>query len=253
MAFTNQTTHYGLPLPIGSDKSTWLDTNTAFAAIDAAIYQASTDAASAAGDITTIQGDISSLQSGKQNVLTFDGSPTLGSTNPVTSGGVYNADNAIKIDLAATDLKVSALEAAVGTTDISGIGDGTITGAISTLAGGAGVSVNFTSTDTHAAALATLLAAIDLTKLTAKSVIHYETSAGENKMLRFTRSDAAGNRLFEVISLSSGTAFGGDTILLNPLAPSPVWYSDVITGGSVTNSDISNSTMGQNGTLSMYY
>lgn len=133
MAFTNQTTHYGLPLPIGSDKSTWLDTNTAFAAIDAAIYQASTDAASAAGDITTIQGDITSLQSGKQNVLTFDAAPTLGSTNPVTSGGVYTAVDNLTIALNATDLRVSTLEGTMGNSDISTIGDGTVTGAINTI------------------------------------------------------------------------------------------------------------------------
>lgn len=125
MAFTNQTTHYGLPLPIGSDKSTWLDNNTAFAAIDAAIYQASTDAAAAAGDISTIQGDITSLQSGKQNVLTFDAAPTLGSTNPVTSGGVYDAV-ALKLDS-------STYTTDMGNTSISGIGDGTVTGAIKAL------------------------------------------------------------------------------------------------------------------------
>lgn len=105
MAFTNQTTHYGLPLPIGSDKSTWLDNNTAFAAIDAAIYQASTDAAAAAGDITTIQGDITSLQSGKQNVLTFDAAPTSGSTNPVTSGGVYDAINKGSVTISSDGVK----------------------------------------------------------------------------------------------------------------------------------------------------
>lgn len=175
MAFTNQTTHYGLPLPIGSDKSTWLDTNTAFTAIDAAIYQASTDAAAAAGDITTIQGDITSLQSGKQNVLTFDGSPTLGSTNPVTSGGVYNADNAIKIDLAATDLKVSTLEGKIGTTDISGIGDGTITGAIDVLNQGGGsstpISVNADGVKTYGALLNDLYALIDATKITNNSKV----------------------------------------------------------------------------------
>ena len=40
-------------------------------------------------NITTAQGDISDLQSGKQDKLTFDNSPTQNSTNPVTSGGLW--------------------------------------------------------------------------------------------------------------------------------------------------------------------
>jgi hypothetical protein len=37
MAYSNQTPNYGLPLPVGTDKSSWLDTNTAFAAVDTAL------------------------------------------------------------------------------------------------------------------------------------------------------------------------------------------------------------------------
>lgn len=133
MAYSNQTTHYGLPLPVGSDKSSWLDNNTAFAAIDTAIYQASTDAGAAAGDIAQLQNDVSSLQSGKQDVLTFDAAPTNGSLNPVRSGGVYSSIESVSIALGVTDLKVSTLEGKMGNTDISAIGDGTVTGAISTV------------------------------------------------------------------------------------------------------------------------
>ena len=39
----------------------------------------------------TIEGDITALQNGKQNTLTFDSVPTQGSNNPVTSNGIYNA------------------------------------------------------------------------------------------------------------------------------------------------------------------
>ena len=42
-------------------------------------------------NITPAQGDISDLQSGKQDKLTFDDSPTQDSANPVKSGGVYTA------------------------------------------------------------------------------------------------------------------------------------------------------------------
>lgn len=45
-------------------------------------------------DISALQTDVGALQtsmSGKQDALTFDTTPTSGSTNPVTSGGIYNA------------------------------------------------------------------------------------------------------------------------------------------------------------------
>ena len=47
MAYSNQTTHYGLPLPTSGDKSTFLDTNESFGRIDGAIYGAATDASAA--------------------------------------------------------------------------------------------------------------------------------------------------------------------------------------------------------------
>lgn len=40
---------------------------------------------------STIEGDITALQTGKQNTLTFDQSPTLNSQNPVTSDGIARA------------------------------------------------------------------------------------------------------------------------------------------------------------------
>lgn len=52
MSFTNETTYYGLPLPTGSDKSTFTDNNTAFQAVDAALHTAAEGAAQAAEDIT---------------------------------------------------------------------------------------------------------------------------------------------------------------------------------------------------------
>lgn len=48
MSFTNQTTHYGLPQWIGSDKPTYLvDQNNAYQTIDAEIYNANTTAGAA--------------------------------------------------------------------------------------------------------------------------------------------------------------------------------------------------------------
>lgn len=47
MSYSNGTTHYNLPLTQGSDKRDWSDTNQAFEDIDAAVYQASSDATGA--------------------------------------------------------------------------------------------------------------------------------------------------------------------------------------------------------------
>ena len=45
----------------------------------------------AENQITANKNNITNLQSTKQNVLSFDNTPTIGSANPVTSGGVYSA------------------------------------------------------------------------------------------------------------------------------------------------------------------
>lgn len=53
MASTNKTTHYDLPLFIGTDKPTWLgDFNSAMTALDNAIYQAAQAAATAQSQAT---------------------------------------------------------------------------------------------------------------------------------------------------------------------------------------------------------
>jgi len=89
MAYSGTTTHYGLPKYVSTDKPSWLDTNDGFDAIDQALYAAAQAVDPA--QIAQMQNDITALQTGKQNVLTFDAVPTNGSVNPVTSGGVYSA------------------------------------------------------------------------------------------------------------------------------------------------------------------
>lgn len=59
----------------------------------------------AMGNLTTTEkrslvGAVNELVSTKQDTLTFDSAPTSSSMNPVTSGGVYNATNAIEEDVA---------------------------------------------------------------------------------------------------------------------------------------------------------
>ena len=62
MSYTNETTYYGLPLPTGSDKSTFTDNNTAFEAVDAALHTAAEQSGAAAEDIVAIKADIVDLK-----------------------------------------------------------------------------------------------------------------------------------------------------------------------------------------------
>ena len=88
MASTNKTTNYELSQFQSSDIPAWMtDYNGDMQKIDAGIHAAKTQAAGAADGVSALQ----TAMSGKQNTLTFDEAPTQGSTNPVTSGGVYAA------------------------------------------------------------------------------------------------------------------------------------------------------------------
>ena len=88
MASTNKTTNYELSQFQSSDIPAWLtDYNGDMQKIDAGIHAAKTQAAGAASGVSALQTAVS----GKQDRLTFDSAPTSGSSNPVTSGGVYDA------------------------------------------------------------------------------------------------------------------------------------------------------------------
>lgn len=88
MASTNKTTNYQLSQFQSSDIPAWLtDYNGDMQKIDAGIHAAKTQADGAASGVNLLQTAVS----GKQDRLDFDSSPIAGSTNPVTSGGIYNA------------------------------------------------------------------------------------------------------------------------------------------------------------------
>ena len=50
MSYTNETTHYGIPKPLGSDLTVPMDYNTAADAVDAALFEAQSNASQAAED-----------------------------------------------------------------------------------------------------------------------------------------------------------------------------------------------------------
>ena len=69
------------------------------------------------GDAISTQ--IEALTAGKQDKLTFDTTPTSGSANPVTSGGVYSALNPIQQDVAALKNTMDTMSGAQEITDVS--------------------------------------------------------------------------------------------------------------------------------------
>ena len=245
MAYSGQTTHYGLPKYVSTDKPSWLDTNDAFDTIDAAIYAAAT--AVDPNIITTMQNDITALQSGKQDVLTFDPAPASGSVNPVTSGGVYTAVNNVSIALGVTDLKVSALEGAMGTTDISSIGDGTVTGAISAINNGSAQESIETgsSAGTYGSKIAELYALIDFSKVTGASYIKNMLSNQIFK-LNFLRSSEA-----RYVVMDTNDASQPIRISQLSIASTGVATTAVTTTSGSSFADITSSAF--NGKLVLYY
>lgn len=63
MAYSAQTAHYGLPLPVGSDRSSFLDTNESFTAVDTALYNAVTQNAQTEQEVQDLNAEIVTLQS----------------------------------------------------------------------------------------------------------------------------------------------------------------------------------------------
>jgi len=62
MSYEHGTTHFNLPQTTGNDTRDWLDTNEAFADIDAAIYAAGQTAESAMTDLTEVRTDVQGLK-----------------------------------------------------------------------------------------------------------------------------------------------------------------------------------------------
>lgn len=109
MASTNKTTNYQLSQFQSSDIPAWLtDYNGDMQKIDAGIHAAKVQADGAASGVSILQTTVS----GKQDRLDFDASPIAGSTNPVTSGGIYNAlQNAqIQTDAVPTEGSTKAVQ-----------------------------------------------------------------------------------------------------------------------------------------------
>lgn len=93
MSFTNQTTHYGLPQWIGSDKPTYLvDQNNAYQTIDSELYNANTASGEA---VTTANGAVTTAAGAASTAATALSTAQGAETTANTADG--KADNAITL------------------------------------------------------------------------------------------------------------------------------------------------------------
>lgn len=113
MSYANGTTNYNLPQTVGTDKRDWSDTNTAFAAVDAALKTAVDGVTTDAAAITEIQTELNTPTTGikarltaVEDTNTSQGSAisTLQETVLLQGGAITNLETAV-----AATVKASAV------------------------------------------------------------------------------------------------------------------------------------------------
>lgn len=135
MGSTNKTAHYELPQFVANDKPSWLgDVNEAMEAIDTGIYGAKSSADGAQQTANNAVAGVASAGTRMDGIQTqLDTVATQANQTATTVAGHTSS-------IATNSANINTLNSRMGSTDISGIGDGTVTGAISSIAGGGGGS-----------------------------------------------------------------------------------------------------------------
>lgn len=135
MGSTNKTAHYELPQFVANDKPSWLgDVNEAMEAIDAGIYGAKS---SADGAQQTANNAVAGVQSAGTRM---DGIQTQLDTVATQANQTATTVAGHTSSIATNSANINTLNSRMGSTDISAIGDGTVTGAINAIAQGGGGS-----------------------------------------------------------------------------------------------------------------
>ena len=93
MSYTNETTHFGIPLPLGSDLTTPMDYNEAAEAVDAGLWQAGQDAATASSEAA---GAVETANATAEALETLSGTVgTQGSSITALQARMTGAENEI--------------------------------------------------------------------------------------------------------------------------------------------------------------
>lgn len=133
MGSTNKTAHYELPQFVANDKPSWLgDVNQAMEAIDTGIFGAKS---SADGAQTTANNAVAGVQTANTRM---DGMQTQLDTVATQANQTATAVNQHTASIATNSANINTLNSRMGNTDISDIGDGTVTGAIHAISEGGG-------------------------------------------------------------------------------------------------------------------
>ena len=136
MGSTNKTAHYELPQFMANDKPSWLgDVNEAMEAIDTGIYGAKS---SADGAQQTANNAVAGVQSAGTRM---DGIQTQLDTVATQANQTATTVAGHTSSIATNSANINTLNSRMGSTDISGIGDGTVTGAIDAISQGSGSTV----------------------------------------------------------------------------------------------------------------
>ena len=102
MSYTNETTHYGIPLPLGTDLTTPMDYNASMQALDTAVFGAVTDASAGVTKANAVE---EALGTTNDNVSALTGRVTTAEGTIVTQG---NAITQLQLDVA--DTKADSLD-----------------------------------------------------------------------------------------------------------------------------------------------
>lgn len=133
MGSTNKTAHYELPQFVANDKPSWLgDFNQAMEAVDTGIFGAKS---SADGAQTTANNAVAGVQTANTRM---DGMQTQIDTIATQANQTATTVNQHTASIATNSANINTLNSRMGNTDISEIGDGTVTGAIEAISGGGG-------------------------------------------------------------------------------------------------------------------
>lgn len=264
MSYTNETTHYHIPKPLGTDLTTPMDYNDAADAIDTAVWGAVQDAAratsdasdakttanGAAGDVAELSGTVTELS----GTVGAQGDAITGLTNEVgdVRTDLSDAICAIK-EASATASYAHAVGSffwyndtlyrttqaiTIGATIVPNTNCVTtnVTTELFALAPKGSVSVTSDGVKTIGALLNELFALIDFSKVTSRSTFTVRNASGANAVHNLVRSSDGNIRYSRI----SGLDANGLVIYFYELqANASVCYSGALTATTYSRTDAS--------------
>lgn len=276
MSYTNETTHYGIPLPLGTDKTTPMDYNTSMQEVDTVLFGAKSDSDSALRKAQQVETGLSQTD---ENVSGIAGRvATLEGTSTTQGNAIQqNAQDIADVRADALDMIEAKDEgtAQVATVAVNkgeyfryndvlykatqNIGVGTtivpntncratnVGTELTKLGYDTIVSVTGNSSDTYSTLIAKLQNLIDYSKVTIKSKV-VMTSSGVKKVFNVSQ-------LYQnTVQLSSAVIPGSTTNWLHTIQVSttPIYYLTSIGSSGAETTDVA-SNSAENVTLEFMY